>query len=57
MILSEQLVRRLFSMWSCLSVQDSAGSEITSSSKVICTKLELILNPKVLEMLVATWSH
>ncbi|XDB47308.1 hypothetical protein AB1E18_000905 [Capra hircus] len=40
-----------------LALADSAGSEITSSSKVICTKLELILNPKVLEMLVATWSH
>ena len=43
MILSEQLVRHPFSMWSCLSVQDSAQSEITSSSKVICMKLELKL--------------
>lgn len=56
-MLSEYLVRHLFSTWLCLSVRDSAGSGTTRPTKAICTKLEPTLDPEVLELLMESSGH
>uniref|UniRef100_A0A8C6F5G7 Uncharacterized protein n=1 Tax=Monodon monoceros TaxID=40151 RepID=A0A8C6F5G7_MONMO len=56
-MLSEYLVRHLFSTWLCLSVRDSAGSGTICPAKAICTKLEPTLDPEVLELLMESSGH
>ncbi|XP_059997942.1 bolA-like protein 1 [Lagenorhynchus albirostris] len=56
-MLSEYLVRYLFSTRLCLSVRDSAGSGTIRPAKAICTKLEPTLDPEVLELLMESSGH